>query len=556
MKKSISILLISLLLLLAGCGTSTPAATEADAVLPTETGSEAVTVRTAEELIAAVKPGAVISIEGTIDLSSAPSYGQRSGNPYVKWEDVYEGYQLQIHDVDDLTICGNGKNQSGIQTDPRIAFVLSFEDCTGIRLEDFTAGHTVQADGCSAGVIALRRCDDVTLSGLGLFGCGTIGVDAWNVIGLNASDLEIYDCSSGGMNLYSSSAVRITDCSFHNIGKMQDGFAMGYSVVNCNQVDDLEMSGCSINNNTVSFILGAFDSGSIRLRSSRIQNNSASEAIWNINNSDVTVESTVSLSDNTFSRWYPVYNEMGLSTNLVHDENGVDLHPEEPAPLHTLTDSAEPVPVITTQQKQVKAATVDEFLKAIDSDTEIILTGTFYDLSTAKNYGKDTDHYIWVDNYDGPGLVIRDVKNFSILGDGEDPAEHTISAVPRYAEVITFQDCENILVKGFTAGHTVEPGTCMGGVLYFNQSRNCLVENCNLYGCGVMGVKSDNSADLQIFRSQIYECSDGGIFCYQTCGVTVSGCEFRDLGGSIFQFFACDNITVNGKSIDGNYYGD
>ena len=44
---------------------------------------------------------------------------------------------------------------------------------------------------------------------------------------------------------------------------------------------------------------------------------------------------------------------------------------------------------------------------------------------------------------------------------------NTLSATPRYAQVLSFDRCSNIAVENLTAGHTKEPGYCVGGVLLF-----------------------------------------------------------------------------------------
>ena len=169
-------------------------------------------------------------------------------------------------------------------------------------------------------------------------------------------------------------------------------------------------------------------------------------------------------------------------------------------------------PVITGQQNTVHVATVDEFLNAIAPDTEIVVDAALLDLSQAANYGKSGGkYYRWEDPFDGPELILQDLSNFTIRGSGQERTDGAISAVPRYADVLTFENCANIYVANLTVGHTQEPGYCMGGVLHYINSQSILVENCDLYGCGTMGVNGDNSLDIQVYNCYIHDCSVSGV---------------------------------------------
>ena len=207
-------------------------------------------------------------------------------------------------------------------------------------------------------------------------------------------------------------------------------------------------------------------------------------------------------------------------------------------------------PVITETQNQVTVTTVDEFLAAIAPNTEIIVDAELIDLSKAAGYGKtDGDYYYWAEAYDGPELYIAEVSNLTIRGAGEDHTVNVISSVPRYSNVLNFFNCANIMVKGLTVGHTEEPGYCLGGVLFFMNSQDILVENCGLFGCGTLGVKAESSKNIQIINNDIYDCSVGGVELTNCDDVNVDGNTFRDLGGEIFRVYKCKNITCNGEPV-------
>lgn len=554
-KRSLLFLAVTLILaMLAGCGSQTQ---EPKREASAPAAGDMVIVHNVDELISAIAPGARIQLaEGNYYLIHSATYGQRSGNPYVKWEDRWSGYALLIHDVDDLTIVGSGKETTNIISECPEADVLKFEDCTGVVLEDFTAGHAPQSEGCAAGVVSFYRSADVRAHQLGLFGCGAVGISASRTERLTVEQCEIYDCSHSGIDLMDCQNVNVEQTSFHNIGKPDSGFDTGYAAITSSESKDVQLRNCELTENNLMVLLSMYDSKGVVLTGNRIANNSVAQSMFAFTDTGIVIDSSNVFEDNAFSHWYATPWEGG-PINYAVDERGNPVFTEDPEPVHTSSDPVEPETVINGDQKTVWVSTVDQLLAAIDSNTEIILTAPMYDLSTAADYGMPgrSEHYTWVEEFDGWELVIVGVENFSILG-AEDEMNHTISAVPRYADVITFQGCSNILLRGFTAGHTVEPGYCSGGVLNFEYCSNASVDLCHLYGCGIFGVTAYQCTGLSVTNDCIYECSQGGIMCMETDCLTIGGCTFWDLGGDTFQLSGCTNVTIDGRAVAGTYYGN
>ena len=238
--------------------------------------------------------------------------------------------------------------------------------------------------------------------------------------------------------------------------------------------------------------------------------------------------------------------------------------PETTEPIVTTeaTEATEPAPfevsitpVITEAQNTVTVTTADEFLAAVAPNTEIIVDAELIDWSKAAGYGTaNGEYYRWEDPFDGPELIITGVSNLTIRGAGEDHTANVLSAVPRYAYVVMFENCSNIYVKGLTVGHTEEPGSCRGGVLGFRNSQDILVENCGLFGCGTIGVMGESSKNMQIVNNDIYECSVAGVEFTNCDDVNVDGNTIRDIGtpeypGRDFRVYSCGTITCNGEPV-------
>lgn len=200
-------------------------------------------------------------------------------------------------------------------------------------------------------------------------------------------------------------------------------------------------------------------------------------------------------------------------------------------------------------RQEIHVSTVDEFIAAIGPNTEIILDAELYDFSTASGYGTSSgDYYFWEDNHDGPGLVIRNVDNMVIRSSDGNVKGHTLVAVPRYADVLGFRACSNITVSGFTAGHTLEQGSCTGGVLDFADSEHILVENCGLFGCGTLGVETASCSDITVKNCEIFECSEGGVKMRDSTGIRLEGTAFRDIGGRNYIWLInCKDAKADGE---------
>lgn len=222
------------------------------------------------------------------------------------------------------------------------------------------------------------------------------------------------------------------------------------------------------------------------------------------------------------------------------------------APAQVPTETAVPIPeitpVITGEQTSITVTTADEFLAAIASDTEIVVASELIDWSTATGYGEASgEHWFWTDPFDGPELTVSGVTNLTIRGAGQDRT-NTISAVPRYAYVLNFENCANIYLEGLTIGHTREPGSCRGGVVSFWSSQDILIENCGLYGCGTWGVYGDSTKNMQIVNNEIYECSVGGVTLTNCDDVNIDGNTFRDLPTET-AIYGCGTVTLNGEPV-------
>ena len=202
----------------------------------------------------------------------------------------------------------------------------------------------------------------------------------------------------------------------------------------------------------------------------------------------------------------------------------------------------------------IEVTTVDELLAAIAPDTVIELTGQRYMLTEASDYGtgSGSGYYRW-DTGDGAELVIENVTGLTIRAANRDTC---IVTEPRWVNVLHFIGCEDITLEGFTAGHT-DGAYCSGGVLCFENTKGVTVDGCSLYGCGTEGVTTYSCEDVAVTGSEIWNCSQGAAFIYDSKNVSFDNCDFHGITAEFGMFrtidsdkFALLNSTIRDSSGD------
>ena len=544
------------LMVLVGCQMEAPEATTLPSELPASetppyvlsqgqsvTGESIFQVSSVDEFLAAIGNERVISLsEGVYDLSTASGYGTGSGENWY-WQESYDGYELVISGVKGLRLCGSVE-KTEILTQPRYADVISFENSSGITIQNLTLGHSPEPGLCSGGVLYLDNCEDVKVENSYLFGCGIIGLQANNCKSISITASHIYDCSQNAVSLYSCNDVRLEDCKIHNNGSnfygglFQVETSRGFALINCD-----------IYENEATCLISSNYSQQVNLLGSGIRDNIFTESLFSAAGYSPVVDKCHFSSNGEplpFAQLPALDTEGNEHTKASLEDMQRDkaqyAGPVEAAPVEldeNINDEG---------MREVCVDTVDEFLAAIDNDTVIKLQSGLFDLSTASDYGAyGTDYYYWNDVFDGPALVINGVRNLRIVAE----EDCTIAAIPRYANVINFLNSEGISLSGFTAGHTEEPGSCAGGVLSFENCWDIDIDNCRLYGCGILGIDAYCCSDISVKNTEIYECSQGAIALYTVMDASFENMDIHDCMTPEISLHDCMDIIYEGELIEG-----
>ena len=547
MKQPIFCILIltMLLTLLSGCGTHPEAAETVSPANDTSAAEAALQnkITTVDEFLTALKSDAEITLApGTYDLTTASNYGKAAEN--YSWNE--ETGALWIRGLHGLSIHGNGAE---ILVDGENGMPLVFDSCQDLQLEDMTISHKEPKE-IGVKTLLISSCQNVTLQNITF----QDSVDALLTLQCSTNCL-IENClftgaSGNAVAVNGSEAVTIRDCEIKNLGLPETDEKLSYGMPDFQALisitewsrdnktlesKDITLENNSFTDNTAGLLMFVSNSRKVNLLNNLFTGNHMNEAAFCFWTAAPHVVGNTFEGNDPWAWYYP-------SSSMAVDENGADIPSELFMPDAVLPEAG--------PQKEIPVTTADEFLAAIGPDTRIILQSELIDLSTASDYGMGkSDFYYWQEEYDGPSLVITGVNNMTITSEDADCKTHTISALPRYADVLSFEFCTNITLSNFTAGHTVEPGFCMGGVLRFKACRNTTIDHCGLYGCGILGVIAHGGEKLSIINSDIYECSDGGVSIVDVNGVSIDHTTFRDLGGPALHVKNCRDAMMDGKSI-------
>lgn len=210
------------------------------------------------------------------------------------------------------------------------------------------------------------------------------------------------------------------------------------------------------------------------------------------------------------------------------------------APLFVLLMSLD----VAAQETILTVRSATEFINALGSNRTIVITTseplniteavdlkvgegtiaegeTYYNPSTAAEV---TAQVTYAPNTDGNTLQVRGCNNLTIRSA---KAKATLLATPRYANVLEFIHCDNLMLENIVMGHT-EDGYCDKGVLELDDCNHVTINDCDLFGCGTEGFSIEGCNDVNINRTTVHDCTYYTLHINRSNQVRFNDCIFRD----------------------------
>ncbi len=572
MKKTLSLFLLAAMVLglLSGCTAQTatdtlptaPVATENPVSTAEPANSGAVEVHNVDELLAALSSDTVIHLnKGVYNLMEAKNYGKGGSAAYYWGPIMSDSYELVLTSVSNLTIYGEGE----IVTVPRDPAVLRMRDCYRVSFDGITFGHTVTAEACQGPVVHLEDCREISFAHCRLFGCGTTGIWAYESRDLKLEDCDIYHCSQSAIDVMNTSGLLMQDCRIYEIGTEDDYGA--WAVFGLFDTKGVTIRDCQVSDCRATYLYHGWNVNTVSVTGLKVTGSHV-DSMFEYTGSEIVLD--VQPENNVIGQWFGSPWASGTEyLNYLICLNGEKWYEEDlDAAWGEQLASAGLGTVYVEKQEadysgttEVHVSTADELLKAIAPDTTIYIDCERLDLTEASDYGEsaleewpestigdyENSYYRWVNVYDGYELEIGNVTNLHLVGAGDGTE---IVTQPRYADVLSFMGCGNVSLQGLTLGHSPEPGECSGGVLYLRDSSNILVDCCNLYGCGIIGIQGMRVKNLNVQNTCIYECSWGAVNLTSSDMVNFMDCEVWSVPSPQVMLYDTENFTWNGRLYD------
>ena len=544
-KIAIAIALVPVLLL---CGTAWALGPKAE----TDLESKEVNVSDIDGFLSAIAPNTEIHLaSGVYDLTKASNYGRMDSSEYYHWNHYgFAGqYELCIEKVDGLRIIGENAE---ILTVPRSSNVMVFRGCNQLFLRGLTVGHTEAAQACEGGVIRLENCADTVIDTCGLYGCGTIGVWAEGSTNLRVSDTDIYHCSAAGISFSDGMLLSVENCNIYDCGR-EEAYMGAAGAFLFNNASDVTVRNCDIHDNYLQSLIQG-DVYKSTFDSINVHENHISSVL---NCGGEINFSNMSFSSNIIDKWIGMLQNgtVTLDGKRVTEDELPEKWKEQLSSSGVGAITADYLTIDRSGTKEKHVRTADEFTAAIASDTTIYIDVPQINLTDCSDYGKGASAesfrsptfsgktYAWCSCFDGFELYIGNVSNLHIVG-GE------IVTQPRYANVLNYLNCSDITLDRVHLGHTPEQGNCSGGVLFFENTDDIIVEGCDLYGCGILGISTTEVKNLHVQDTLIHDCSYGAAVLEDSDNAVFLGCSVKNCPDPHFSLRSCTNFSWDRKLMD------
>ena len=511
-----------------------------------------VTVANVDELLAAIAPNTrIVLLPGDYDLSAASDYALDSGSSYYSWAAQYDwdetgehlsGAELRLKGLSNLTLSGSGRDQTRLLAVPRYANVLTLLGCSRVRIEGLTLGHTDLPGICSGGVLRLEACEDVAVDKSGLFGCGTVGVQASDCARVSVADSEIYSCSVGAVDTFACRDVLVRGCDIHSL--MSLGMP-AQALFSARQGDGFTVYDCRIHENVSVHMLYMENVTNARFLSNTVDENAIFVAF-------ACTGYPVTVAGCEFGEDIPGSLECREGDLAPVSPRGEALGPEQllnmayedvsPETLNRAAEPEAPASADLPAGAEIRVHDVEGLLSVLGSRRVVVLEDGLYDLASVPD--RETERY----SLSAGALTVRGVTGLTLKSARETASSVSLFSSAADAAALCFTDSYGLSFIGITFGPQQAGG--QGAALRFEESWEI-----NLYDCraqnALSGIQLENSGT---FRANALEMSGFAGPAFESVyadGLIFINCRAHDTASPAISFTASGDKEWNGSPVSG-----
>ena len=152
-------------------------------------------------------------------------------------------------------------------------------------------------------VLKLENCTDVSIDSCGLYGCGTLGVQAQNCSRLTVVDSNIYECSYGAVDVHQCQDVVVSGCDIHHHGT-REGQGEAMNIFSVSYGEGFTVYNCRIHDNRAQYLLNTSFTKNTLFLSNEVLSNAFGAKVFTFQQYGATVDGCRFEGNDVSRGWY------------------------------------------------------------------------------------------------------------------------------------------------------------------------------------------------------------------------------------------------------------
>ena len=206
-------------------------------------------------------------------------------------------------------------------------------------------------------------------------------------------------------------------------------------------------------------------------------------------------------------------NNTAPTNNTVPANNTEHANNVVPADNTTPSDNTVPPDNTVPKDEFIEAGSIEELLAAAKPGARVRLKAGTYKITEP---------------------IIISGRDIVISGGSDNFSDTQILAEPSDIDVVVLSSCTGVTLKNLTLGH-VQTAECSGDVIRIENSAQTVLENMDLFGCGVYAIRMEgNNNGLSVKNSVLRDCSSGPLFVAENVAagkVELTDCKLTGSSG-------------------------
>ena len=200
-----------------------------------------------------------------------------------------------------------------------------------------------------------------------------------------------------------------------------------------------------------------------------------------------------------FGSFYYLFSDSSGSKYKINAITGQVFHDNATGGPGNNTHVISPVRVGNT----VTVSNYYELIESASDDTIICLMPGDYDLTRYPHESSMNGAVI----KEGKNVTFKGINGLSLTGKTNDGRKVQFISNDPDAAVLYLSECSDVVLENLILSHADIYETCNGISGWLEKCSRVTINNCDIHGCGKIGIGADYCEDLKVMNSSIFDCS-------------------------------------------------